>query len=125
MEKLKNDSKYYDIVKESYNFSLLIIKLYKYLTINCKDYILSKQVLRSWTSVWANIKEAQSWQSRKDFLAKMSISLKEAQETEYWLQLLFDSEYINNFSDYNVILNKNKELIWVLTKIIKTTKKNL
>lgn len=119
------NTKYYDIVEESYKFSLEVIKLYKFLISEHKDYILSKQILRSWTSIWANIKEAQSWQSKKDFLSKMSISLKEVQETEYRLSLLKDSEFLDNYNNYENLYNKLKELLWVLTKIIKTTKNNL
>lgn len=117
--------KYYDIVKESYKFSLLIIKLYKYLVSECSDYVLSKQILKSWTSIWANIRESQNWQSKKDFLSKMSIALKECHETQYWYDLLYDSNYLDNYADYNVINEKLKELLGVITKIVKTTKNNL
>ncbi|MDU4660365.1 MAG: four helix bundle protein, partial [Clostridium butyricum] len=80
------------IIKDkSFNFALEIIDIYKYLTITKKEFILSKQLLRSGTSIGANIKEALKGQSRKDFLSKMSIALKEAEETEYWIQLLIQS----------------------------------
>ena len=84
------------IIKDkSFNFALEIIDIYKYLTITKKEFILSKQLLRSGTSIGANIKEALKWQSRKDFLSKMSIALKEAEETEYWIQLLIQSNYLD------------------------------
>ena len=111
------------IVKDkSKDFALRIIKLYKYLTITAenKEYVLSKQVLRSGTSVGANIKEALRGQSRPDFRAKMSIALKEASETEYWLELLHDSEYIDENS-YTSIINDNIEIIKILTRIVKNT----
>jgi four helix bundle protein len=111
------------IIKDkSKNFALRIIKLYKYLTISAenKEYVLSKQVLRSGTSIGANIKEALRGQSRPDFRAKMSIALKEASETEYWLDLLHESEYIDE-SSYTSIINDNIELIKILTRIVKNT----
>ena len=111
------------IIKDkSKNFALRIIKLYKYLTITAenKEYVLSKQVLRSGTSIGANIKEALRGQSRPDFRAKMSIALKEASETEYWLDLLHESEYIDE-SSYTSIINDNIELIKILTRIVKNT----
>jgi four helix bundle protein len=111
------------IIKDkSKNFALRIIKLYKYLTITAenKEFVLSKQVLRSGTSIGANIKEALRGQSRPDFRAKMSIALKEASETEYWLDLLHESEYIDD-SSYNSIINDNIELIKILTRIVKNT----
>ena len=85
-----------NVVKEkSFRFSLDIIALYKYLTTQKKEYILSKQVLRSGTSIGANIEEAVVSQSKKEFIAKLNISLKEAHETHYWLRLLKESGYIN------------------------------
>jgi len=109
------------IVKDkSKFFALRIIKLYKYLTTTAinKEYVLSKQVLRSGTSIGANIKEALRGQSRPDFRAKMNIALKEASETEYWLELLYESEYIDETS-YNSIIEDNRELIKILTMIVK------
>ena len=85
-----------------------------------KEYVLSKQALRSGTSIGANIKEALRGQSRPDFRAKMNIALKEACETEYWLELLFESEYIDE-SSYASIINDNRELIKILTMIVKNT----
>ncbi len=110
-----------NILKDkSFQFSLEIISLYKYLTQVKKEYILSKQLLRSGTSIGANIEEALVSQSKKEFIAKLNISLKEAHETHYWLRLLKESGYIGKD---NLIL-KSEELFKLLTSIIKTTKKN-
>ena len=101
------------IIKDkSKDFALRIIKLYKYLTMTAvnKEYVLSKQALRSGTSIGANVKEAIRGQSRSDFRAKMNIALKEASETEYWLELLYESEYIDETS-YNSIIEENRQLI--------------
>ena len=111
------------IIKDkSKDFALRIIKLYKYLTMTAvnKEYVLSKQALRSGTSIGANVKEAIRGQSRSDFRAKMNIALKEASETEYWLELLYESEYIDETS-YNSIIEENRELIKILTMIVKNT----
>ena len=111
------------IIKDkSKDFALRIIKLYKYLTMTAvnKEYVLSKQALRSGTSIGANVKEAIRGQSRSDFRAKMNIALKEASETEYWLELLYESEYIDETS-YNSIIEDNRELIKILTMIVKNT----
>jgi four helix bundle protein len=110
------------IKDKSKDFALRIIKLYKYLTTTAtnKEYILSKQVVRSGTSIGANIKEALRGQSRPDFRAKMNIALKEASETEYWLELLYKAEYIDETS-YNSIIEDNRELIKILTTIVKNT----
>ena len=82
------------IVEKSKSFALRIIRLYRYLCGEKNEYILSKQLLRSGTSIGANVKEAIRGQSKADFYAKMNISLKEASETEYWLELLYESGYI-------------------------------
>ena len=110
-----------NIVKEkSFQFSLEIISLYKYLTKERKEYILSKQVLRSGTSIGANIEEALVSQSTKEFIAKLNISLKEAHETHYWLRLLKKSGYISK----DDLILKSEELFKLLTSIIKSTKNN-
>ena len=85
-----------------------------------KEFVLSKQVLRSGTSVGANIKEALRAQTTADFRAKMNIALKEASETEYWLELLHESDYIDDLS-FDSIINDNIELIKILTSIVKNT----
>ena len=96
--------------------------MYQYLTkdVEQKEYVLSKQVLRSGTSIGANIKEALRGQSRSDFRAKMNIALKEACETEYWLELLNATDYISDES-FQSIYNDCQELIKMLTKIVKST----
>ncbi|MFQ6614921.1 MAG: four helix bundle protein [Fidelibacterota bacterium] len=82
------------IQKRSFDFSLKIVNLYKHLRYDQKEYVLSKQILRSGTSIGANIEEAYAAQSKKDFISKMNIALKEARETYYWLRLLKESGYI-------------------------------
>lgn len=115
----------YEIRKESLKYSLMILGCYKYLVKQEKEYVLSKQLLRSWTSIWANIMEAQEWQSKKDFLHKMSIALKEARESEYWIELLKVWWYLQDYEEYSVLLNKTDEILWTLTNIVKTTKLSL
>ena len=112
------------VADKSYAFALRIIKLYKYLISEQKEYVLSKQILRSGTSVGALIKEAEHAQSKADFLNKMNIALKEANETEYWLMLLKDSEYID-MKSYNSIYPDSVELIKLLISIVKSTKEKL
>ena|SRR3989338_3751649 len=82
------------IQDKSYKFALRVINLYKYLIQNKKEYILSKQILRSGTSIGANIEEAIGGYSEKDFIAKLSLAHKEARESKYWVNLLIDSNYI-------------------------------
>jgi four helix bundle protein len=107
------------IKDKSYNFALRIIKLYKYLSTNNKDISLLKQVLRSGTSIGANIEEAIGAVSKKDFLNKIYIAHKESRETSYWLRLLFDSDYINKVS-FDSIIADCDELIKITGKIIST-----
>ena len=109
------------VARKSYAFALRIIKLYKYLVGEQKEFVLSKQVLRSGTAIGALIKEAEHAQSRADFINKMNIALKEANETEYWLMLLKDSEYVDETS-FNSIHAESTELLKLLISIIKTTK---
>ena len=107
---------------KSYAFSIRTINLYKHLTKRKREYVLSKQVLRSGTSIGANVAEANQAQSRADFISKLSIALKEAVETEYWLNLLRDSTYISG-REAESILRDCKELIKILTAILKTSRK--
>jgi len=111
------------VMNKSYAFALRIIKLYKYLIDSPKEYVLSKQVLRSGTSIGALIKEAEHAQSKADFINKMIIALKEANETEYWLMLLKDSEYIGE-KMYTSMQADIAELIKLLASIVKTSKVN-
>ena len=108
---------------KSYAFSLRIVKLYKYLCSEHQEYVLSKQVLRSGTAVGALVAEAEFGQSKADFINKLSIGLKEANETFYWLTLLRDSEYLDT-KKYESIKLDNEELIRLLVSSIKTAKNN-
>ncbi len=110
------------VESKSFSFALEIIKLYKNLA-NNKEFHLSSQILRSGTSIGANIKEAQHAQSRNDFIHKMSIALKEAYETEYWLELLHKSDYISTDS-FNKLYPDCLSLKKMLISIIKTSKRN-
>lgn len=111
------------IIKDkSFKFAINVIELYKKLCEE-KEFIISKQLLRSWTSIWANVVEALNWQSRKDFLAKIYIVYKEANETIYWLELLKESKLIK--LDIEKYLNDVNELLKILWSITKTTSKNL
>ena len=105
-------------------YSNRIIRLYKYLKDQKKEFIMSKQLLRSGTSIGANIVESQSAQSSSDFIYKLEIALKEAKETHYWLEKLFAGEYINDVG-YQSMSNDNIEKIKLLTSIIVTKKKNM
>jgi len=110
------------ILEMSFNFSLQIIELYKILIQN-KEFVLSKQILRSGTSIGANVEEAIAAQSRKDFISKMSIASKESRETRYWLRLLDKSKLVN--LDYSSYLNSVEHIINILTKIVKTTQESV
>lgn len=111
------------VKNKSYAFALRVIKAYKYLGSEQREFVLSKQLLRSGTSIGALIREAEHAESKADFIHKMNIALKEANETEYWLMLLHDSEYIDNNS-FNSIISDCQELIKLLISIIKTSKSN-
>ena len=104
-------------------FAIRIIRFVRYLQTEKKDFILSNQILRSGTSTGANIRESRNAQSTADFINKLSIALKEADETAYWLELLSGSDTIDQ-AMFNSLYNDNKELIALLTSIIKTTKNN-
>ncbi len=106
------------IYNKSFDFALKIIGLYKILLSN-KEYIISKQLLRSATSIGANVTESTAAQSKKDFISKLSISSKEARETKYWLLLLDKSKLVN--LDYTEYINDIEEIIRILTSIIKTS----
>ena len=111
------------VLKKTFNFFVNSIEVYRTL-IAKSEYVLSKQFLRAATSIGANVREAQRAQSKKDFLAKMYIALKEADETEYWILLLIETGFIENDLG-NEILNKCREISKILNSIIKTTKKKL
>ena len=111
------------VLDKSFNFAVRIVKLYKYLRYTVDERVLSTQVLKSGTSIGANIREALRSSSRKEFVAKMNISLKEAYETEYWLELLYKTDYISD-KEYNSIFPECRELTSILSQIILTTKAN-
>ena len=116
---MKNDENV--IVIKSKQFALRIIKLYQYLSDTKKEYILSKQVLRSGTSIGPNVKEGIRGQSKADFNAKMCIALKEASETEYWLELLIEGDYTED----KCVLEHCTEVKRMLIASINTAKNNL
>ncbi|MEG2100654.1 MAG: four helix bundle protein [Flavobacterium sp.] len=110
-----------NVIKEkSFAFAIDIVNLYKVLAEN-KEFVLSRQMLRSGTSIGANIREAEHAQSKADFIHKLSISLKEANETEYWLDLLHETKYLSDI-DFLNIKPKITELLRLLTSIVKTSK---
>ena len=110
------------IVEKSKAFALRIIKLYKHLDINYRIGVISTQILKSGTSIGANVREAIRVQSKPDFYAKLNISLKEVSETEYWLELLYESDYITK-EQFESIHSDCEELIKILTAITKTQNK--
>ncbi|MFK7970898.1 MAG: four helix bundle protein [Bacteroidia bacterium] len=112
------------LLDKSYSFALRVIKCCKYLRKERREYVLSKQLLRSGTSIGANAHEANVAQSKKEFIAKLQISLKEAHETYYWLRLLVDAKYLSPKEGLSM-QNDCLELIKILTSIIKSSRKNL
>ncbi len=110
------------IMEKSQKFSVKIIEVYKFLTKN-NEFIISKQLLRSGTSIWVNINESKFWASRKDFLNKLMIALKEANETLYWLKLLQDSNMFEK--DYSEYIDEANSIVGVLVRIVNTPKKNM
>jgi len=114
------------IYKKSFEFAIRIVKLYKFLCNNYKEYTMSKQLLRCGTSIGANVYEAIAAQSKKDFISKMAIASKEARETKYWIDLLIATDYISKTENYVITLqNDIEELIKILTSIVKTSQNNL
>ena len=111
-----------NIENKSFEFAVRTVKLYKFLTEEKKEFVMSKQVLRSGTSIGANVSEAQKAQSRPDFNAKLNIALKEANETYYWLRLLHRTEYISDDAFHSIQSDIN-EIISILVTICKQTNK--
>lgn len=109
------------IVVKSKAFAIRIVKLSKFLNDSKKEFILSKQIIKSGTSIGANVKEAIRGQSKADFYAKMNIALKEASETEYWLEILNETDYIDN-NLFESLYSDCQELIKILISITKTQK---
>ena len=113
------------ILDRSFEFAIRVVKLYKHLCDEKKEYVLSKQLLRSGTSIGANINEAQAGQSKADFIAKMSISSKEARESKYWINLLIKTDYLNINENYvQSLINDIEEIIKLLTSIVKSSMEN-
>ena len=113
-------------LNKSFEFAIRVVNLYKYLCDEKKEYIISKQLLRCGTSIGANINEATAAQSKKDFIAKMSISSKEARETKYWIDLLIATDYLSkNDKHTKSLLLDIEELIKLLTSIVKTSQQGL
>jgi four helix bundle protein len=112
------------VKSKSFAFALRIIKLFQFLTDFKKEYILSKQLLRSGTAIGALIREAEHGESKADFIHKMAIAQKEANETEYWIEILFQSNYIDQVQ-YHSIFKDCEEIRKMLASIILTTKKKL
>ncbi len=109
------------ILDKTFAFANRVVKLYKYLCTEQKEWVLSQQMLRSGTSIGANVREAQRAQSRKDFVAKINIALKEAYESEYWLELLKENDYITK-AQFESIYNDCRELTNILSQIVITSK---
>ena len=109
------------IQNKSFQFAIRTVNLCKFLRLEHQEYILSKQLLRSGTSIGANIAEAQQAQSKPDFVHKMSIALKEAYETAYWLRLLYATQYLQEDA-FHSIMNDCEELEKLLTSIVKSSK---
>lgn len=112
------------LAAKTFDFAKRIVRLYKHLIEKHKDYVISKQILRCGTSIGANVAEAINAQSKPDFLSKCNIALKEAAETEYWLRLLYETDYLNEkeFVSLNADIDEIKRL---LVSTVKTTRKNL
>ncbi len=115
-----NEYKENIVVQKSYAFALAIVQVNKLLN-EKKEFVLSKQMLRSGTSVGANVHEGVASESKNDFIHKLAIALKEARETVYWLNLLKDSEYITE-EEHIILFNQCEELKRILSSIILTTK---
>ncbi len=110
-----------NVIKEkTFAFAIEIVSLYKILA-ERKEFVLSKQLLRSGTSIGANVRESEHAQSKADFIHKLSIALKEANETEYWIDLLFETKYLSQ-TEFDIIKPKIVELLKLLTSIINTSK---
>lgn len=112
------------VLDKSFQFALIIIKTYKNLTSEKKEFVMSKQLLRSGTAVGALIKESQNAESKKDFIHKLAIALKECDETIYWIELLFASEYLEP-TIYKKLKQENEQLLKLLRSIIISTKQRL
>tara|TARA_R110001583_G_scaffold66349_1_gene190822 strand:- start:2865 stop:3221 length:357 start_codon:yes stop_codon:yes gene_type:complete len=109
------------VQSKSYSFAIRIVEVYKYLNSEKKEFVLSKQLLRSGTSIGANIEEAIGGQSRKDFFAKLTIAYKEARESQYWIRLLKDTNYLTE-EQYNSLIIDIEELLKIIGSIQKSVR---
>ena len=107
------------VADKSFKFAVRIVNLYKHMVREHREYVLSKQILRCGTSIGANVAEAQRGQSKADFIAKMSIALKEASETEYWLKLLHETNYLSQ-EQYSSLYADVRQLIGLLMAICRS-----
>ncbi len=112
------------VSRKSYDFAIIVIRLSQTIMTKHKEYIITKQLIRSGTSPGAMIREARYAESKKDFIHKMSIALKEIHESEYWLNLLLDTNYISR-SEHQAIIYKCKELIRLLVAIVRSSKESV
>jgi len=112
------------VYEKSFKFSIRIVKVYKYLKDSKKEYIMSKQLMRCGTSIGANISEGIEGQSKKDFISKLQIALKEANESRYWIELLGATDYLTTEQKESLIKDL-EEIIKLLISIVKTTKNSL
>ena len=111
------------IEEKSFAFAVRIVRLYKWLCSQKREFVISKQLLRAGTSIGANIQEAQAAQSKNDFISKMAIASKEARETRYWLRLLIQSGYLDKENDaVRTIIEDIDNIINIVTKIVKTSR---
>ena len=110
------------IAIKSKEFAVRIIRLARYLQEEKREFVLSKQLLRSGTSIGANVREAIRGQSRADFISKMNIALKESAETEYWLELLHETDYLSS-KEFETVYADSKEILRILMSIVKTSRK--
>lgn len=111
------------IEKKSFDFAVRIVNLYRHLTTDKKEFVLSKQLLRSGTSIGANVAEGERGQTKPDFNSKMNIALKEANETYYWLRLLYKTDFLTE-KEFNSIESDIKEIIAILISICRKTNVN-
>lgn len=112
------------IQSKSYDFAIKVVKLYRFLSEEKREYVLSKQLLRSGTSIGANIEEGIGGQSDRDFFAKLNIAYKEARETHYWLRLLRDTSYLSS-DEVKIYIEDCEEVLRILGSIIRTMKSKL
>ena len=120
-----NDELWDNVIKnKSFNFALRIVKLYQFLNQEKKEYVLSKQLLRSGTAIGALVRESEQAESKLDFIHKLAIAQKKANETDYWLELLFRSEYLNE-TQFQSLKNDIIEINKILASIIITTKQRI